>query len=131
MKTSSIWGFPFSILWGRWTRGLSQIWLLVTEKSRHFLKPCYVLVTCKNLCSKKNMAISRLFYLEIWRIWGTFSPKILWRSLSPFPLFLCVAKWRNCHPKKRWVSWDEISATLKIGIICPSNPFRLVIRSTG
>ncbi len=31
------------------TRGNSQIWLKVTEKSsRHFLEPCYVLVTSKN-----------------------------------------------------------------------------------
>ncbi len=44
--------------WRSTTRGLSQIWLLVREKSKFFLKPCYVLATCKNL----NMAISTFFF---------------------------------------------------------------------
>jgi hypothetical protein len=35
------------------------------------------------------MAISRLFYLEIWRIWGTFSQKSFEEVSALFPSF-CV-----------------------------------------
>ncbi len=34
--------------WRSSTRGLSQIWLEVREKSRNIFKPCYVVTTCKN-----------------------------------------------------------------------------------
>jgi hypothetical protein len=43
------------------TRGLSQIWL---QKSRNFLKSCYVLATCK----KSKYGDLSLLFVEMWRI---------------------------------------------------------------
>jgi hypothetical protein len=44
----SFFNFVREVDWRSSTRGLSQIWLEVREKSRNVFKPCYVVTTGKN-----------------------------------------------------------------------------------
>ncbi len=70
-----------------------------------FLKPHYVLMTCKNLGS--TYGEFNLFFFEIWQIWGISPKKILYRNHEPFFCYL-VTKF---HRKKK--GWSRTK-------LCPS-----------
>jgi hypothetical protein len=109
--TGQVWFLFLFKLWDRWTgssaRGLSQIWLDDTEKSRKFLKPAMSWRHARAYNLK--MAIPS-FFPQMIRIWGFFRRQFLRRIRSSF---FSVAKSRNLVPGKIWVSfqsdWNEDS----------------------
>jgi hypothetical protein len=104
----SQWGIFFPIFArqaNRWssTRGLSQIWLEVREKSRFFF--ANLGIYCRHTRTKGlNMASSTFFSLEMWLLWAFFPKKSFEQVDAPF--FYQQVFQRNTH---WWSSQGELA----------------------